>query len=227
MQAIDRRAAEEFGIPSLLLMENAGRGVAEIVSEIASSASRPPRNDVIASGAKQSQSILIFCGKGNNGGDGLVAARHLHNRGFHVHVLLLANLDELKNDAAVNFSIVQRMKIPVQTILVEKDLAKIPESLQKSDFVVDALFGIGLRSELEEPFSSAVEAINDSRKKVIAVDIPSGLDADTGQVLGIAVNATATATLGLPKKGLVEREGPLYSGQITVVDIGLPRELLA
>jgi NAD(P)H-hydrate epimerase len=207
-------AIEQFGIPSLLLMENAGRGVADIVSK--ESARFNP----------EAVSVLVCCGKGNNGGDGLVAARHLKNRGFKVQVLLFANPASLKEDPALNFNIVTQMKIPGQVILQTSELNILRQHLEGADYVIDALFGVGLNSDLKEPYASAVEVINEAGKKVIAVDIPSGLDADTGQARGNTVSAAITATLGIAKKGLYEREGPLCAGQIYVVDIGLPKEIL-
>ncbi len=214
MKSLDQMAIQQYGIPSLLLMENAGRGVADLVCQEAGA---------IKPGAIN---ILVFCGKGNNGGDGLVCARHLANRGYKVHVLLFTGPSSLKDDPAVNFNILKCMKITTDVVLDIMDLAKIKLVLHKADFVIDALLGVGLHSDLTDIFASAVEMINDSGKKVVAVDIPSGLDADTGNVLGVAAKANWTAALGLPKKGLYEREGPFYAGDIQVVDIGLPKEIL-
>jgi NAD(P)H-hydrate epimerase len=214
MQALDQMAIHEYAIPSLLLMENAGRGVADIISREAKQL-RP-----------SSFKSLILCGKGNNGGDGLVAARHLANRGFGVEIVLFVNPANLKEDPAVNFSIVSRMKIPFFLVLEKGDVAGLRTRLQDADFVIDALFGVGLKAPLTDIFLDTVYTLNGSGKKVISVDIPSGLDADTGRVLGAAVKAAVTATLALPKKGLYEREGPIYAGEIQVVDIGLPREIL-
>ncbi len=214
MKTLDQMAIQHYGIPSLLLMENAGRGVADLVCREAGS---------IKPGALN---IVVCCGKGNNGGDGLVSARHLANRGYHVHVLLFAGPSSLKDDPAVNFNILKQMKISTEVILDVMDLSRIKPVLSRADFVIDALFGVGLNSDLTDIFASVVELINEAGKKVVAVDIPSGLDADTGNVLGIAVKANWTAALGLPKKGLYEREGPFYAGDIQVVDIGLPKEIL-
>lgn len=211
MQELDRRAMQEFGIPRLLLMENAGRSVADWICQ------QLPQDRQAAA--------LIFCGKGNNGGDGLVVARHLFNRGFKVHVLLFALPEQLKSDSEVNFQICHKMGIPHQIIQKEIDLNSIHQLFSFCDVIVDAMFGIGLNKDLGEPYLTAIEAINESGKKVIAIDIPSGLNADTGQVMGAAVQAKLTVTLGLSKKGLFEREGPLYSGRIEVADIGLPNRL--
>ena len=220
MRALDRRATEEFGIPSLLLMENAGRGIADLICSLSF-----PK-------------IIIFSGKGNNGGDGFVAARHLHNRGLQVKVLLLADPAQLKGDAALNFEIISKMKIPVVILMPEVDPKgllrgeshKILRSAQEAmlrdamtaDLIVDALFGTGLRAPLEGLEALAVQAMNQPGCRVLAVDIPSGIDSDTGEVRGIAVKAEMTAALGLAKQGLLRGEGPRHAGEIRLLDIGLP-----
>ena len=208
MQALDQRAQKEFGIPALLLMENAGRGVAELVFEM-----------------KRGRKIIVLAGKGNNGGDGFVAARHLHNKGFEVQVLLLAAPQDLKGDAALNFEILSRMKIPVTVFEKEMPPDFFLKLFKKADLIIDALFGIGLRAEISGVAAQVIAELNPSGRRVIAVDIPSGLDADTGKPRGIAVKATATACMGVIKKGLLASDGPKYAGKISVIDIGLPREL--
>ncbi|HXV27606.1 MAG TPA: NAD(P)H-hydrate epimerase [bacterium] len=214
MKTLDQMAIQEFGIPSLLLMENAGRGVADLIcGEV---------HDI----KPKALNILAFCGKGNNGGDGLVACRYLANRGFNVRVLLFTNPSALKDDPAVNYNIVNRMKVPAETILDRIEAARAKPHLIHADMIIDALFGVGLNTELTDVFADAIGMINESGKKVIAVDLPSGLNADTGEVMGVAVKANITATLGLPKKGLYEREGPFYAGDIQVIDIGLPAKIL-
>lgn len=209
MRELDRRAIEECGIPSLLLMENAGRGVAELIFA-----------------SYKGRRVSIFCGKGNNGGDGLVAARHLHNRGFQVQVFLFAEPSALKEDPALNYRIVSKMKIPLQVFAGKVSAAETASLLSRTDIVVDALLGVGLNAPVTGALAEAIDGMNQGAKNIVAVDIPSGLDADTGKVLGCAVKASITATLGLPKKGLFEGDGPVHSGKICVVDIGLPRELL-
>jgi len=215
MHALDQRAISEYGIPSLLLMENAGRGVADLVEEIAS-----------RGGFKTRPSMLVFSGKGNNGGDGLVAARHLWNRGYRVQICLFCDSDKLKRDPAVNFGIVSKMGIPAAVIRPGGVSAAGGADFGKADILIDALFGVGLHAPLKGIFYEAVHAMNDSGGKIVAVDVPSGLNSDTGQVMGTAVKADLTATLAVPKKGLYLGEGPKYSGEIRVVDIGWPRQLL-
>ena len=210
MQALDRRATEEFGIPSLLLMENAGRGAAELAFKA-------------AKGAR----ILVVCGKGNNGGDGFVAARHLFNRGLSVRILLAPPISELKGDAALNFSIASKMHIPIT--LLEDEIAgkRLAASLVGADFLVDAIFGIGLSSAVLGVYETLIQTMNQSGRPILAMDIPSGLDSDDGSVHGIAVKASITAAMGMAKHGHFRGKGPVYTGQLAVVDIGLPRPLLA
>ena len=126
----------------------------------------------------------------------------------------------------MNYSIAEKMNLPVAKINSEEDGEALKNILKDSDLIIDALFGIGLRSEVSDPYWTVIDCMNNSRKKILSVDVPSGLDSDTGKIMGIAVKAAATATLGLPKKGLYEREGPMVSGRIYVVDIGLPKPRL-
>ena len=209
MQALDQKAIRDYGIPSLLLMENAGRGVAEIVFQ-----------------AAKGKRVLIFSGKGNNGGDGLVAARHLFNRGYSVKIFLFGRPESLKADAAVNFKIVSKMGIPWEPVSEETPEATILAAAMNAEILIDALFGIGLNAEVTGVYRKAIEAVNQSNRTVVAVDIPSGLNADTGEILGCAVKANLTATLGCPKQGLFRGKGPEYAGKICVVDIGIPRQEL-
>ena len=216
MRDLDRRATEEFGIPSLLLMENAGRGAADIFSRLEPS---------------KKTRVLIVSGKGNNGGDGFVVARHLYNRGYDVRCLLAAEASELKGDAALNYQIIKR--VGIHGVSINKgdprnplDFEPLRKLIAESDFLIDALFGVGLDRPLGEPYRSLVDAMNDSQKRILAVDMPSGIHSDTGEVLGIAVKAFVTATLGMPKLGLHQGKGPEYAGRIELVDISLPRNLL-
>ena len=209
MRGLDERATKEFGIPSLLLMENAGRGIAELIFNL-----------------RTARRVSILCGKGNNGGDGFVIARHLVNRGILVKVILCAPSEEIKGDAKLNFDIVSKMKIPHQEISGSIEEARLAADFQNADLIVDAIFGVGLSAPLEKSFAKIVTLLNHSGRDVLAVDIPSGLHADTGEVLGVACVSRMTATLGLPKKGLFAGEGPKHAGRVLVIDIGLPREIL-
>jgi len=208
IRRIDEAALRDYSIPGLLLMENAGRSVSDAISK-----QYPPCQ------------VLIFSGKGNNGGDGLVVARYLADRGYSVQVALLEHPSRLQADPLLNYSSVIKMNIPCVRVSAASE-EKLFGLCQESELVVDAIFGIGIRRPVCGVFEKAIRAINRSQKPVVSVDIPSGLDADTGQVHGIAVKATQTVTLALPKRGLFEGEGPRYAGEIEVADIGIPHELL-
>jgi NAD(P)H-hydrate epimerase len=194
MRAVDAWAIDERGVPSLELMEAAGRAVAEAVEEVATPG--PAR---------------IVCGKGNNGGDGLVAARYLAQSGHDVEVLLLSPPDQLSPDASANLA---RYDGPVREI--ERG------SLAGSGVVVDAIFGTGFEGEPRDPAAAAIAAINDSGAPVVAADIASGVDASTGQVAGVAVGAAITVTFHAPKLGHWIAPGKRHAGELRVAPIGIP-----
>ncbi len=203
MRRLDRLAESEYGIPTLLLMENAGRGAADAIESLLEGRDRP---------------VAVVCGKGNNGGDGFVIARHLHNRGYPVVVHLVAEASAISpaSDAGVNLSILAKMRVPILPLPIAPD----------AQLVVDALLGTGLSGPVRPPFDAAIRAVNAHGAPVAAVDVPSGLDADDGRVLGVAVRAVLTATFGLVKRGLTTGEGPAHAGRVVLVDISIPRELL-
>lgn len=203
-------------MPGIVLMENAGRAVAEAALQV-------------LDGAEEgSGRILVVCGKGNNGGDGFVAARHLQNWGFLVSVWLSHPVEEVKGDARTNLEIVLKMKgLPVRIITPESSWEEFRASLPGAALIVDALLGTGLTRPVGPPMDAMVGAINESGRPVLSIDVPSGLDADTGEVLGCCVRAARTVTLALMKKGLLERRGPEMAGALSVADIGLPADLLA
>src|SRR5437762_994268 len=174
VRELDRRAIEEFGVPGVVLMENAGRGATEVLVSLGVSGR-----------------VAICCGKGNNGGDGFVIARHLDNRGVGVRVLLFTRPDELTGDAAINYRIIERSGLP---IVVQPDLASLPGELTAAAWVVDALFGTGLTGAVRSPFDAIIAAVNVGGRPVLAVDIPSGLDCDTGLTPGPTVRAAHTVT---------------------------------
>ena len=245
MTEIDRRTIEEFGVPAHQLMENAGKAVARQAAQMAGPAKPVPFPQVALPeccfaakvpgfmGPKgkpgtfgNGTQILILAGKGNNGGDGLVAARYLHLKNYSVQVLLFVEGDKLKQDPARNF--VQNAKLGIHTQVVGEHFKweSLPDILKKSDLVIDALFGVGLARPLEEPYLKLIKAVNRFGKKILSVDIPSGLHADSGEILGACIKADVTVTLGLAKKGFYEGGGPKVVGEIVVADIGFPKELI-
>jgi NAD(P)H-hydrate epimerase len=210
VRAIDRRAIEEFGMPGLVLMENAGRGAADVLRSLGVSGD-----------------VIICCGKGNNGGDGLVIARHLDNHLIPVRVLLFARPQDLTGDAATNFQIIARSGISVTVHASSAiDELVLRDELNSAAWIVDALFGTGLAGALRSPFDQIIAAINASSASVMAVDIPSGLDCDSGQPLGPTVRAHHTVTFVALKKGFAAPSAREWLGQVHVVDIGTPRCLL-
>jgi len=212
MQAIDRRAISELGIPSLVLMENAGVAVVkELEREF---------------GELEGKRCLILVGRGNNGGDGLVAARHLLNRGAKVKVFLAAEERELSPDCKFNLDIFKKIQGEIH-VLSQPVLSKLKINLALNDLVIDALLGTGFSGELKGMMPEVIEMVNECRTPVVSVDIPSGVDPTTGAVRGPGVRAALTVVLGWLKTGLVLYPGREYCGKIRVVDIGIPKILAA
>ena len=213
MRNLDRQAIEERGVPGVVLMENAGRGCAEVVLDLLEEI--------------DGDRVAVFCGPGNNGGDGFVIARHLRNRGVAVDVFMLTHAEKLKGDARINFEILARSEagLPLE-LLDDDDLLRHDARLLDADIVVDAILGTGLKREMSGLFNQVIERINDLGKPVVAVDIPSGLCADTGMPLGWAVQAAATVTFGCLKRGQLTQPGASLCGDLYMADIGIPAELI-
>ncbi|MBU1027039.1 MAG: NAD(P)H-hydrate epimerase [Candidatus Margulisbacteria bacterium] len=198
-QAFDQTAQEKLGIPSIILMENAGRSVAcEALKMLG-----------------KKKKVVIVCGVGNNGGDGLVAARHLLNAGIKVEVCLVGKISKLKSDPKTNLKILKKMGQEVKIWKPRRSVAGFHEV----NLIIDALFGIGLKSNVRGPYAEVIERINKSKKPVLAVDVPSGLNADTGRVLGVAVKAKNTVSFVASKKGFSKARQ--YTGKVVVRDIGI------
>lgn len=208
MRALDQSAMEGYRIPSMVLMERAGYGVFERLREWFAPLER--------------KRVAVVCGKGNNGGDGLVIARYLWESGAPTHIFLLAPPSTFKGDAAVQWQIVHRLGIPT----TQWSEAVSDQPFEAFDLIVDALLGTGVKGEVEGLLREAIEAINRSGLPIVAVDIPSGLEADTGHTLGAAVQATYTVTMGLPKRGFFLAEGIRHVGQWAVAEIGIPKQEL-
>lgn len=207
MRDLDRRAVEEFGIPEELLMENAGEAVYCVIST--------------ELGIKRNK-FVVFCGGGNNGGDGLVVARKIHSNGGEARVFLLDEPTKFKGAAGKNFEIVSRMAIKMSKLDCVD--SAIPE-VMACDGVVDAIFGTGLVREVGGIYKNAIEVINKSQKTIFSVDIPSGINGDTGEVMGVAVKANYTITFGLPKLGNLLYPGYDHCGRLYVSHISFPPEL--
>ncbi|MBM3971392.1 MAG: NAD(P)H-hydrate epimerase [Planctomycetes bacterium] len=216
VRAVDRRAIDEFGMTGLVLMENAGRGAAE---------------RLLALGVDGP--VIVCAGKGNNGGDGFVIARHLELLGCDARVLLFANPSELSGDAAVNWRILEAAETPRVVLGRQPPLSDIDHALSHADWIVDALLGTGTLGEVREPYRTAIAAINRSARKVLAVDLPSGLDCDTGEPIEtlvdgipVCVRAAHTATFVARKRGFDLPTSQAFTGDVHVVGIGAPKKLI-
>lgn len=221
VRELDRRAIEEFGVPGMVLMENAGRGTAELLMRL-----NPER-----------QPVTILCGPGNNGGDGFVIARHLENHDYPVHLWLALRGDSLGDfeanlsaDNRTNYLIAKRAGIAIE--VVRGSMPDWQREMIRSDlslhvgWIVDAVFGTGLRGAPGQPFDELIAAANLSQKPILAIDIPSGLDCDEGIPLGITIQATHTATFVAWKKGFLQPSAKAVLGDVHVIDIGAPRKLV-
>jgi hydroxyethylthiazole kinase-like uncharacterized protein yjeF len=208
MQEMDRLTIEEIGIPGVVLMENAARGAVRVFLTHFT----PPLNS----------HVLILCGRGNNGGDGYVIARYLYEVGLKVTVLVLAEFNKISGDALVNLEILRRMDLEILEVPTEGQWKKQRRHLKNCEFIIDGLLGTGLNSLVRGFYARVIEEINSANKPVTAIDIPSGLNADTGQVMGVGVQAALTITFGFPKIGQLVFPGADMVGRLVRIDIGIP-----
>ncbi len=209
VRAFDSWAINKIGIPGVVLMENAGRSCAELIQERLKDVSAPK--------------VTIFCGTGNNGGDGYVIARHLLNNDYDVTVIICGDQSKIKGDAKINLEILKRMGQTIEQLdLAGQDIGEqVMAFTADPDMIVDALFGTGLRGLLREEYKQLVEAINSRGCPILAVDIPSGLDCDTGQPLGTAIRAECTVTFVAVKEGFTTADSVQYTGRVYVASIGI------
>ncbi len=212
MAELDRVTIEQYGIPSLVLMENAGRSCTERILRIL-------QEKVVA---PEEASVAVVCGRGNNGGDGMVIARHLHNRGVYVEVFLLSEAEDLSQDARIQYEIVRKMDVECRIIRDHEGVEDLRSYLEEVHLCIDAILGTGLSSPLQGIVRDVVETINLSLATVFAVDVPSGIDATSGRILGEAVRADYTGTFGLLKLGQVLLPGSIHCGETDIYDIGIP-----
>ncbi len=216
MQKIDEEAIKKYRISRLELMENAGRAVVEVLSSVI------PSKHVIPNEVRDLK-VLILAGKGNNAGDGFVVARLLSDKGVDVCVCLTTAEKEFKGETKKNY---QRLKrIPITIFSYSKK--EFSEKLSQTDLVIDALFGTGIHSNLNSYYCELIQTLNKKNVLVLSIDIPSGVDGDTGKIMGEAVRATWSVTFGLPKIGLLMPPGSDYVGKLAVRNIGFPEKLLA
>ncbi|MBW2277388.1 MAG: NAD(P)H-hydrate epimerase, partial [Deltaproteobacteria bacterium] len=206
MRQYDRLAIEELGIESMVLMENAGRGAAELALELLGERRR----------------LAVLAGPGNNGGDGFVISRHLLNAGYQVTTYVAVPRDKYKGDALQNLELLEAMHPPIIPVTEADEAADLAIKLLHDGFVVDALLGTGVTRDVEGHLGELIDAVNSAEVPVMAVDLPSGLDANTGRPRGKAIRAVATATFGHFKRGLVLYPGAELAGEVRVVSIGVP-----
>jgi hydroxyethylthiazole kinase-like uncharacterized protein yjeF len=248
-RAIDRRAIDEFGVPALLLMENAARACADEaerilridgVSRAMARLRAPGSKDDIPRTVdelerwkdklhKAESPVVVLCGPGNNGGDGLAIARTLINRGHPVRVYYVGDLNALDKasiELRTHAKLLRGVGAEIYELQTSAQRKEAWPVLKEAPIIIDALFGTGLTRTIEDPFRAVIEAANDADVPKLAVDIPSGLDADTGNVLGVCIHAEATVTFMAEKPGFYMGAGPAFCGQITVAEIGIPRALL-
>jgi len=209
VRAVDSWAINTLGVPGVVLMENAGRSCAELIKEKLQAITEPK--------------VCIFCGTGNNGGDGYVIARHLLNSGFEVIVVICGDRLKVKGDAKINLDILEKSGQPIEQLNPKDDdaPARVKEFAADADMIVDGLFGTGLSGPLRDDYIQLIESMNACDCPIMAVDIPSGLDCDSGQPLGTAVRASCTVTFVAVKKGFVSESTASYTGEIYIASIGI------
>lgn len=210
MREVDRCAIEELGIPSLVLMENAAIGVVDAIGEI----------------YEEAESAAIFCGPGNNGGDGLAIARHLAVRGYEVQVFLVAGRRGMRGDAEVQLGICRRQGLAIQEVADEDGVVEALEEAREADLIVDALFGTGLSKPLEGLLADLVQGLNDLPVPCVSVDLPSGLNGSRSEPLGPHIEADLTVTFAAPKIAHVFPPASESVGELVVTDLGIPPELV-
>ena len=209
MKEIDRLAQERFAIPSIILMENAGRAAAEEILK-----------------RYKKGSCAVFCGRGNNGGDGFVTARYLKKNGIKPVIFLLGKISDIRNkDPFINLTILKRIGVRVIEISEARDFERAKRDF-RYNFVIDAIFGIGFKGKLPEKISTLINFLNKTKKTIYSLDVPSGMDATTGEVDSTSIKAYKTITFGLLKKGFLLKKSKSYTGRVLVKDIGFPCELI-
>lgn len=210
MRQIDQQTIEHIGIPGAVLMEHAGSAVVRVLRQQFA----------------ECKNIGIVVGKGNNGGDGLVVARQLAHAGKPIQIFLVSPPESFAGDALINLQIAQELGLPITPVLSEANLDELKSQIVSADLIVDSIFGTGLRGSVRGFIGDVIKCINGSGKPVIAIDLPSGLSADTGIAEGACIQANYTVTMGLPKRGNLIQPGGTLTGQLEVADIGFPPRVI-
>lgn len=208
MREIDRVTIEKFGIPGVVLMENAGNAVVDEIKKL----------------DKKVESVLILCGTGNNGGDGFVIARHLHNANINIRLFIVGQPKDISGDAELNLQVLRKLDIQIDNVNDQGGLMKLEKLIPMQDVVVDAIFGTGLVDEVQGIQAGVIDVVNRLSEFTVSVDVPSGISGDTGKVMGCAVRAHKTVTFALPKIGNIMYPGADYNGELIIRQIGLPKK---
>jgi hydroxyethylthiazole kinase-like uncharacterized protein yjeF len=210
VRAFDRHCIEKLGIPGGVLMENAGRQIADVARAMLDRV--------------EFRHCLVLAGRGNNGGDAFVVARHLAIHGYMSEVILIGNRDDVMGDAATNMDIFQAMGGYVRGLdgATGEILRELAPTFCGADLIVDGLLGTGTQGGIREPYAGVITAVNATGSPVVAIDIPSGMDCDTGRPLGPTIHATTTVTMAALKAGFRDPESRRYTGEVIVADIGAP-----
>ncbi len=218
MQEMDRETIESFGIPGRVLMENAGRGTFKMIIDLFP--------DI------KNKKVCVLCGRGNNGGDGFVVARYLMEKGIETNIFLLSSRNRLKGDARANMGLLEKLcalknkkngKNKIIQIPDRDSFLEYKDRIFQNDLFVDGIFGTGLNSDVRGIFKEIIELVNESHRPVVSIDIPSGLNADTGMPCGVSIKACATASFAFAKPGHIMYPGNKFTGKLAIIDIGIPR----
>ncbi len=212
MREADRRTIQDIGIASLVLMENAGRQVVAAIEALFPDLSE--------------RQVAVVCGKGSNGGDGFVVARTLQQRGVDVSVFVVSRVTEIAGDARINLEILGRLGLPVVEVADESAWELHVTEIEQHDLIVDAMFGTGLSAPLTGFYETVVADLNESGIPIVAIDMPSGMSADTCDLIGDCIDATVTVTIGAPKLPLILPPAESKSGEVVVADIGIPADVI-
>ncbi len=214
LRRVDRDAVSHYGMSSLILMENAGRGAAEIIHQ--------------RYGSTNHRRAIIICGPGNNGGDGCVIARHLHNRRWGTYIFMVGDAARLSPDTRTNLTILDKMALSITSAPADEAGERLATTDHSEDVIVDCLLGTGFTGEVRSPLDSFIDQVNRINKRaMVAIDVPSGLDCDTGKASHATIQADLTITFVARKRAFDLPDSTNYTGRIEVADIGAPLELIA
>jgi hydroxyethylthiazole kinase-like uncharacterized protein yjeF len=212
MNQIDKICIDHFGIPGIVLMENAALRVVDEISSFL--------------GTVSGKKVLVIAGKGNNGGDAFAVSRHLYNKGALVSLFITASKNDITGDGAINLSIAEKSGIEPVEVVKEQSIDKIKTEMEKADLIVDGILGTGLKGEVTGILANIVRLVNHSEVPVISIDIPSGINGETGKIMGTCIKAVKTISFGLPKVGLLVHPGCEFAGQLIIADIGIPQKAI-